>query len=180
MLLLFIVGISYNLARGRPPECHCFGQLHSAPAGWPTLVRNALLAAIAGLIVWQGPEQPSAGIVHWLSTVTASQVVSLAGGLLLLVLLIGEGWLLLNLLRQNGRLLRRIEALEAQLGRADAGSLITQPPMGLPVGAPAPAFQLARHAERPADHHAARHALDDEAGGDSYPLDLLNESILRL
>src|SRR4051812_32771821 len=34
------------------------------------------------------PEQPSAGIVRWLSTVTASQVVSLARGLLLLVLLV--------------------------------------------------------------------------------------------
>src|SRR3712207_5861145 len=35
LLLLFTVGISYNLARGRTPECHCFGQLHSTPAGWP-------------------------------------------------------------------------------------------------------------------------------------------------
>jgi Methylamine utilisation protein MauE len=33
LLLLFVVGISMNLARGRKPECHCFGQLHSAPAG---------------------------------------------------------------------------------------------------------------------------------------------------
>jgi len=38
LLLLFIVGIGYNLARGRQPECHCFGQLHSTPAGWPTLI----------------------------------------------------------------------------------------------------------------------------------------------
>jgi uncharacterized membrane protein YphA (DoxX/SURF4 family) len=32
LLLLFVVGISINLARGRKPDCHCFGQLHSAPA----------------------------------------------------------------------------------------------------------------------------------------------------
>ena len=32
-LLLFIIGIGINLARGRKPDCHCFGQLHSAPAG---------------------------------------------------------------------------------------------------------------------------------------------------
>src|SRR5690349_10223807 len=51
LLLLFVVGISYNIARGRQPECHCFGQLHSAPAGWPTLIRNLILAAIAGVIV---------------------------------------------------------------------------------------------------------------------------------
>src|SRR5690242_12665316 len=32
LLLLFVAGIGYNLARGRAPDCHCFGQLHSAPA----------------------------------------------------------------------------------------------------------------------------------------------------
>src|SRR6266571_1692272 len=48
LLFLFIIGIGYNLARGRTPDCHCFGQLHSAPAGWSTLVRNAVLAGIAG------------------------------------------------------------------------------------------------------------------------------------
>src|SRR5947209_15440906 len=31
LLLLFVVGIGYNLVRGRHPECHCFGQLPSAP-----------------------------------------------------------------------------------------------------------------------------------------------------
>ena len=33
LLSVFVVGITYNLARGRKPDCHCFGQLHSAPAG---------------------------------------------------------------------------------------------------------------------------------------------------
>jgi uncharacterized membrane protein YphA (DoxX/SURF4 family) len=43
LLSVFVVGISINLARGRTPECHCFGQLHSAPVGWKTLARNVLL-----------------------------------------------------------------------------------------------------------------------------------------
>jgi uncharacterized membrane protein YphA (DoxX/SURF4 family) len=43
LLSVFVVGITYNLARGRKPECHCFGQLHSAPAGWKTLARNGVL-----------------------------------------------------------------------------------------------------------------------------------------
>src|SRR5260221_3600616 len=55
LLLLFVAGIGYNLARGRTPDCHCFGQLHSAPAGWTTLIRNGVLALVAGLIVWFGP-----------------------------------------------------------------------------------------------------------------------------
>ena len=51
LLLLFVAGISYNLARGRTPDCHCFGQIHSSPAGWPTLIRNLLLTAIAGFVI---------------------------------------------------------------------------------------------------------------------------------
>jgi methylamine dehydrogenase accessory protein MauD len=142
LLLAFVVGISYNLARGRTPDCHCFGQLHSAPVGWPTLVRNAVLAALAGVVLWQGPTYPGASVVGWLGAVTAGQVVSMVGGLLLLALLLAEGWLLLNLLRQNGRLLLRIEALEERLGAAPAGNSATQPVIGLPVGTPAPSFEL--------------------------------------
>src|ERR671913_1629028 len=54
LLSVFVVGISINLARGRTPECHCFGQLHSAPAGWKTLARNGVLAAVAGFVLWAG------------------------------------------------------------------------------------------------------------------------------
>jgi uncharacterized membrane protein YphA (DoxX/SURF4 family) len=28
LLLLFVAGIAFNLALGRKPDCHCFGQLH--------------------------------------------------------------------------------------------------------------------------------------------------------
>ena len=54
LLLIFVAGIGYNLAQGRTPDCHCFGQLHSAPAGWSTLIRNLVLALIAGLVVGFG------------------------------------------------------------------------------------------------------------------------------
>ncbi|HEV2124033.1 MAG TPA: MauE/DoxX family redox-associated membrane protein, partial [Chloroflexota bacterium] len=58
LLLLFVAGIGVNLARGKHPDCHCFGQLHSAPAGWPTLARNATLAVVAAFILWQGWDDP--------------------------------------------------------------------------------------------------------------------------
>src|SRR5918995_1188346 len=68
LLLLFVVGISINLARGRKPECHCFGQLHSAPAGWRTLARNALLAAVTAFVVWGSTREGGAGpsALSWL------------------------------------------------------------------------------------------------------------------
>jgi uncharacterized membrane protein YphA (DoxX/SURF4 family) len=43
LLSVFVVGIGSAMARGDAPDCHCFGQLHSAPAGWRTLVRNVVL-----------------------------------------------------------------------------------------------------------------------------------------
>ncbi len=48
LLPVFVAAIGVNLLRGRKPHCHCFGQLHSAPSGWPALARNLVLAAGAG------------------------------------------------------------------------------------------------------------------------------------
>lgn len=53
LLVLFIAGISFQLAHGHTPACRCFGKLSSTRVGWPTLVRNGLLALIAGFIIWQ-------------------------------------------------------------------------------------------------------------------------------
>jgi methylamine dehydrogenase accessory protein MauD len=134
LLLLFIAGIGASLARGRTPDCHCFGQLHSAPAGWSTLTRNAVLAAIAAFVVWQGHATPGPSAVGWLGALTAVQWVSLVVGLVVLGLLAAEGWILLQLVQQNGRLLVRLEAVEKHLG--------IDPTQGLPIGAPAPPFRL--------------------------------------
>jgi len=50
LLATFSVAIAWNLALGRTPECHCFGKVHSSPAGPGTLARNAALIALAGLV----------------------------------------------------------------------------------------------------------------------------------
>jgi hypothetical protein len=49
LLLLGVFGaaIARSLAAGRTPDCHCFGNLHSAPAGWSTLLRNVALLTVA-------------------------------------------------------------------------------------------------------------------------------------
>src|SRR5438067_4172856 len=96
LLLLFVGGIGSNLARGRQPECHCFGQLHSAPAGWPTLIRNLILAAIAGVIVVFGRTTAELSAVDWFSTLDAAQRIELVVGVLLLAILALEAWVLLQ------------------------------------------------------------------------------------
>src|SRR5918992_5454999 len=112
LLMLFVVGIALNLARGRKPDCHCFGQLHSAPAGWNTLARNGVLAAVAGFVLWEGYDGAGPSAVAWLGALSTAQVLGLLGGVLVLALLAGQWVFLVHLLRQNGRLLVRLEAVE--------------------------------------------------------------------
>src|SRR5829696_4568256 len=149
LLLVFIVGISINLARGRKPDCHCFGQLHSAPAGWKTLARNGALAAVAGFLLWEGFDGAGPSALAWLWALSTAQLLGIIGGVLVLVLLAGQWGFLVHLLRQNGRLLVRLEAVEATL--ADGGSVVApsangtpihQEAEGLPVGSEAPDFSL--------------------------------------
>jgi len=144
LLAAFIAAIAVNLARGNKPDCHCFGQVHSTPVGWSTLVRNGVLAAAAAFIVWQGRNDPGPELVSWLGTLEGAELATLLGGIVFLGLLALGASLLLNLLRQNGRLLLRIEALEERLemGELQPGAESTTPEIGLPVGSPAPLFSL--------------------------------------
>jgi peroxiredoxin/uncharacterized membrane protein YphA (DoxX/SURF4 family) len=148
LLLLFILGIGANLARGRKPECHCFGQLHSSPAGWKTLARNGVLAGLAAFVVWpgwNGNVGPSA--IAWLGALSTAQLLGLLGGVLVLSLLAGQWWFLVHLLRQNGRLLVRLEVVEASVAAggsvapSENGTPVHQAE-GLPVGSKAPEFVL--------------------------------------
>jgi len=119
LFLLFMAGIGFNLARGRTPNCHCFGRLHSAPLGPSTLLRTLVLALLAGGIVWFGRSQQALSAVAWTSRLTGMELLSLLGFLVLFVWLIGAGWLLWQVLSQQGRLLLRLEAVEA---RWDSGA----------------------------------------------------------
>ena len=143
LLLLFVAGIGANLARGRKPDCRCFGQLHSAPAGWSTLARNAVLAALAAFVVLRG-YGAGPGALSWLGGLSAAGLLGFLFGLVVLGLLGIQGWFLLHLLRQNGRLMVRLQALEARLGGAapaPSGNG-SQRVAGLPVGSAAPDFGL--------------------------------------
>lgn len=59
LLTAFCLAIGLARARGRTPDCHCFGRLHSAPAGWGTLARNAALLVVAIGIAVVPSAQPS-------------------------------------------------------------------------------------------------------------------------
>lgn len=163
LLGLFVAGIGVNLARGRRPDCHCLGQLHSRPVGAETLVRNAALAVVAAAVVWPGPGTSGASAVGWLAELTIAERAIVAIGTVLVMLAGVLVWLQVEVLRQQGRQLLRLDELEARLdGRYVGGSPLlqiethganghhhaghdhapTEPEYGLPVGAPAPDVDL--------------------------------------
>jgi peroxiredoxin/uncharacterized membrane protein YphA (DoxX/SURF4 family) len=147
LLVAFVGAISYNLARGETPDCHCFGQLHSTPISWRTLMRNGALAVVAGLVIWQGRDDPGGSVFAWLDGVSVTERIGLAAVCLAFGLIAGQGWLLIQILRQNGRLLIRLEAIEEKRWHGGAAptnmpSAATPAHVGLPLGDPAPAFTL--------------------------------------
>ena len=157
LLAVFTVVIVVNLARGRHPKCQCFGQLHAAPVGRSTLIRNLILAAIAGYVVWQGRLDVGASAIAWLFGLSVMEAAALIALVLVVVMLVLAGWLWLNLMRQHGRLLLRVQELEKRLNLDEAHSISAQLQLNqsghmnhgnghvaerLSVGDPAPGFVL--------------------------------------
>jgi peroxiredoxin len=148
LLLLFSGASGYNLARGRTPDWRYVGQLGAEPVGPPTLIPNLMLALVAGIIVWQGRTDPGLSAVAWLGTLSLTQAVALIAGVGLAMALVEVIWVLIQVLRQQERLLVRLEGLERQL----AANAVVPPAVaraeepsatpGLPVGTVAPSFAL--------------------------------------
>lgn len=141
LLGVFTAAIAVQLARGRKPDCRCFGQLHASPIGPRTLVRNAAFAALAGLVLLRPPAALAIGLYRAAGAGAAGPIV-LAGLALALLACAVLGWLCLRLWQQQGRLLLRIEALEAAGGDQRAAGRVSEIVHGLPVGAAAPDFSL--------------------------------------
>jgi uncharacterized membrane protein YphA (DoxX/SURF4 family) len=126
LLVAFCAGISYALHQGRTPDCNCFGQLHSAPAGRGTLLRNVALAAPAILVVAEGPG-PS--ISAWVADRTAAELVAITVSLAAAIL----GAFAVHFWRENRTLRTDLDDARTELGKL---------PPGLPVGSLAPGFTL--------------------------------------
>ncbi len=147
LLLIFSVAISLNLLRGHKPDCRCFGQVTAGPIGWPTIVRNILLVALAAMVFARGPGISGMEVLSWLSATPTLSTLSLLLGVAVLVLVAVEGWLLVQLIAQNGRLLLRLDVLEDRLAtyaeaRQGAESPTGLPTAGISIGSSAPAFSL--------------------------------------
>ena len=148
LLFSFCVGIAVNLARGKSPDCHCFGQIHSEPVKWSTFTRNIILSAVAGLIVVQGNDNAGLSALNWLADLKAGEVVSLILAVVSVALVAMAVVYMRRVVSQQSTLLARLDAMkkvidedyaEPPVERADAAA----PAEGLPIGALAPDFSLA-------------------------------------
>jgi thiol-disulfide isomerase/thioredoxin len=146
LLSLFSAVIAANLARGKNPECHCFGQLHSAPTGWKTLARNGLLGSIAvGLLVaTRNAVGPSPWA--WTAARSATELGVILGAIAVVTLTAFVGAAFLALTRAYGRVLLRLEATENALKdsgieiASDTGAEMSE--LGLDPGTPAPQLAM--------------------------------------
>ena len=146
LLLLggFIGGITNAMRKGQAPDCNCFGQLHSAPAGKETLARNVVLAAVAVFILAAGP---APAIDGWIGDRSAAELVAIALGIAL-ALLAAFAW--------------RLRSENAELRTRPAHDHDHPQPEdfereGLPIGDEAPDFELA-------DVGGERHSLSGLLG----------------
>lgn len=144
LLLTFCLAIAVNLSLGRRPRCNCFGQLHAKPIGWTTFGRNAILAALAGWAFWTLPHYPTSNLQHLFQGFGSKDLAFLLVTAILLAGAAFQGFLSVNLFRQNGRLLLRIEALETSRPPFPQAQPIRTVPAsaGLPIGAKAISFDL--------------------------------------
>jgi thiol-disulfide isomerase/thioredoxin len=141
LLALFAAAIARSISRGEAPDCHCFGQLHSEPAGWRTLARNVVLGGLAVFVIVAGWSNAGTSATAWIGRLNNAGAVAFGGGLALAGLAALTIFGFLALLRQNGRLLLRIDELEERLD-ATGAPRPAPPHNGLPLGAQAPDFSL--------------------------------------
>jgi peroxiredoxin/uncharacterized membrane protein YphA (DoxX/SURF4 family) len=149
LLLAFTVVLVVTLARGLRPECHCFGAFSARPISWRTVARNGILVAAAAVLVAPGPGASRLGLVAEAGRLSAAALAGLAVAVVLVGVAVAQGWVIVQLLRQQGRMLLRLDALEAaQPGRgaqSPPGPASGQPnghARGLAIGSPAPQFTL--------------------------------------
>ncbi|MES2116133.1 MAG: MauE/DoxX family redox-associated membrane protein [Pseudomonadota bacterium] len=136
LLTLYTSILAYKLRQGQRPICNCFGQQVASPIGAATLLRNGVLLAMAGGLIYAGP-----GYVHaslW-PHLAAAPALSICVAVMAL-----QWWLLHHVLQQNGRLILRMDNLELRLDAANLQPLhaLDKQPRGLAVGSMAPEFAL--------------------------------------
>lgn len=139
LLLLFIGQMVYQMAQGRAPDCHCFGQLHSAPVGKISVARNIAFGVVALFLVYRGPTGQGLSLAD-----PRLDIMQLAFGVIFIACLLAVVFYLKKISEQQTEIMRRIELMElvARDGGAVEREHAGHPHEGLPIGAVVPDFEL--------------------------------------
>jgi uncharacterized membrane protein YphA (DoxX/SURF4 family) len=127
LLAGFTVATGYHLTRGRAPRCNCFGTMSGHAVGWPSVVRNLVLIAMAAAVLVLPGTRSGVDTAGWLAATTTVERLSLGISAVILALL-------LLLLRQQRRTLTLVERLQTR-SRPSGGHARTPrtaPPFRLP------------------------------------------------
>ncbi|MBS1844523.1 MAG: redoxin domain-containing protein [Actinobacteria bacterium] len=140
LLGVFTFFVARVLARGEQVDCNCFGSLGPSRISRWTLVRNLVLMVPAAIVAGTGWSDAGPSAVAWVGDVDGVAAVGIVAGVALLaaVLSFAFSW---QLMRQNGRLLERLDALEGD-DRRERGILAG-------LGEPMPRFELPDLSGRP-------------------------------
>lgn len=142
LIAIFTILISYNLIKKKYPACNCFG-VDNKPINAFTLLRNIGLIACSLLLVLHGVQYEHKDIAAWFSDISTMLGLSSLLAWLLVVIVLVEGWIILKLIRQHGRLILRIDNLEYRLDIAGLRNLPDSAlSNGLSIGTQAPSFSL--------------------------------------
>ncbi len=144
LLLIFIGGMLFQMAKGNAPDCHCFGQIHSEPVGAKSLIRNGIFAILAFFLVLSGKDNQGLSVFDS-SNNSEGNFMSFILGLATVGLLAAVVFYLKKISEQQTQIMRRMEILELTAlggGREIERENLAHPNNGLPIGAPAPDFVL--------------------------------------
>ena len=140
LLLVFSFSVARVLVRGEQVDCNCFGSLGPSRISRWTLIRNLALMVPAAVVAGAGWSDAGPSAVAWVGDLDGTAAVGILGGAAFAVAVISLAfsW---QLMRQNGRLLKRLDALESD-GRRDRDVLAG-------LGDSMPGFELPDLSGRP-------------------------------
>jgi hypothetical protein len=131
LLASFSVAVARVLARGQAVDCNCFGSLGPSRITRWTAARNGLLLLVAATVAVIGQSEPGPSALGWIGDLDTAGLAALGAGVAIALGALNFAFFW-QLMRQNGRLLAELQALED-------GSA---PKLGPQPGDMAPAFEL--------------------------------------
>ena len=138
LLVLFVAQMAYQLAKGNSPDCHCFGQVYSAPVSATSIIRNVIFAIPAAVLAVRGQTGQGAAI-----TDPNVNTLELGFGIVITALLVVAAACLRKILQRQDQILKELQVMDlvardgGTVERNEAGA----PHDGLPIGAIAPEFK---------------------------------------